>query len=78
MTIRSVQMHSQKKRQTQIAQMFDLDEIGPVREFIREGKLLVAEPDGCQLGYKDAENGLPNIKPMIFLITLGKFKLYPS
>ena len=45
-------------------------ECADVLKYIDEGILLVLRVDGCQVGYKDAESGLPNKKPSLYITTL--------
>jgi hypothetical protein len=45
-------------------------EMADVRALVEDGSLLALKVDGCQVGYKDRENGLPNKKPSFYLTTM--------
>ncbi len=48
---------------------FGQPEMRETKGLIDKGILMEATPDGCALGYHDAESGLPHIKPMLFYTT---------
>ena len=54
------------------SELLDIEEFAEVRSLIENGTLMMAVSDGCQLGYVDYENGLPNIKPMKFITSALK------
>ena len=45
-------------------------EFEETRKLIEDGSLLALKVDGCQVGYKDRESGLPHHKPSFYLTTL--------
>lgn len=45
-------------------------EMADVRALVEDGSLLALKVDGCQVGYKDRENGLPHKKPSFYLTTM--------
>ncbi|CAK8990843.1 unnamed protein product [Durusdinium trenchii] len=54
------------KRHTWVKQ----PECADILNFIEDSILLVLRVDGCQVGYKDAESGLLNKKPSLYVTTL--------
>ena len=45
-------------------------ECADILKYIEDNTLLAIRVDGCQVGYKDAESGLPNKKPSLYVTTL--------
>ena len=45
-------------------------ECSDILHLIQEGMLLVLRVDGCCVGYRDLESGLPNKKPSLYVTTL--------
>ena len=43
---------------------WDQEEMSGVKDLLEKGKLRFVRADGCALGYRDRESGLPHYKPM--------------
>eukprot|EP00435_Cladocopium_sp_Y103_P037754 s1878_g10.t1 len=56
--------------QPQGSQWLEEEELADVVDLINKGILVVIKVDGCQVGYKDAENGLPHYKPSLYVTSL--------
>ena len=52
------------------SESFEQPEMGGIRQLIDEGKLMTVVFDGCQVGYRDSESKLPNLKPMRVYTTM--------
>ena len=48
----------------------DEPELEGVRALIQSGDLIVIKAHGCQLGYEDADSGLPHFKPSTYVTSM--------
>ena len=45
-------------------------EMKDVRALIEDGQLVMLKADGCCVGYKDRESGLPHLKPSVYITSM--------